>query len=147
MGLLTLSFNNICIFPVVRFYSLFNMTVYFLALYVMKLVYNRMKLWFLYFFVRFLWFHPQVRDIQHLNPCTNLLMLLSNDHKRNRLTRFRQVVFWIGWRQITVNTVSLCFGPNAFTILFLFHKIVEFINIRMGLSSLHLLKWICSLCV
>lgn len=30
------------------------------------------------------------RDIQHLNPCTNLLMLLSNGHKRNRLTRFRQ---------------------------------------------------------
>eukprot|EP00069_Balaena_mysticetus_P006177 bmy_18411T0 len=41
---------------------------------------------------RFLWFHPQVRDIQHLNPCTSLLMLLSNDRKRNQLTRFRQVL-------------------------------------------------------
>lgn len=130
------------------------MNVCFLALYVMKLVYNRMKLWFLYFFVRFLWFHPQVRDIQRLNPCTNLLMLLSNDHKRNRLTRFRQVVLlghinlmrhlnW--WRQITVNIVSLCFGPDSFTILFLFHKIVEFINICVGLSLP--LKCIYSLCV
>jgi len=48
------------------------------------------------YFVRFPWFLLQVRDIQPPNPCISLLTQQSNGHRKNRLTRSRQVRFHRG---------------------------------------------------
>lgn len=65
------------------------------------------------YFVRFPWFLLPVRDIQPPNPCISLLTQQSNGHRKNQLTRFRQVSFPSLWNYFQMSSnVSLCFPEN-----------------------------------